>query len=440
MFAIRYSAVMVLVVVIAIGFFVFKTNDLDSRFAFKLGLDLSGGTHLVYNADTSKVTNGQITDSMEALRVVIERRVNAFGVGEPVVQTERGGALGNGNYRLIVEIPGVTDVNEAVAMIGQTPVLEFKLLKEGFEASTTLQSGKPNLEAFTDTGLTGAYLTGAVLEFGSGSGVKTSAPVVRVDFNAEGTKMFSDITSTYIGRQLGIFLDGNLLSAPVIQQKIDGGSAVISGNFTAESAKKLATDLSLGALPVPIMLGSTQSIGAALGDEAVYAGIRAGIIGFIAVALFMIFWYRLPGFVATISLSIYVVLMFALFKIIPVVLTAAGIAGFILSVGLAVDANVLIAERIKEELQNGRKTDEAIREGFFRAWNAIRDSNIAHVIVAVILFWFGTSLIKGFALVFGLGVLVSLLSAVTVSRTFLLALGINAQSRVGRFMMRSGLN
>ncbi len=442
MFAIRYSAVLVLVVAAVVGVFVWKTNTPGNYFAFKLGLDLSGGTHLVYTADTSKVLAAQVADDMAALQQVIERRVNAFGVGEPVVQTQQGGALGNGAYRLIVELPGVTDVNQAIAMIGQTPTLEFKLVKPGFEASTTLADGSANPAAFQDTGLTGTYLSSAALQFGNGSntGVSASNPVVEVTFNNQGTQLFSSITDQNVGRELGIFLDGKLLSAPVIQERIDNGSAVISGNFTAQQAKDLATNLGLGALPVPITLASTQSIGATLGDEAAHAGVLAGFIGFLALAVFMILWYRLPGVVSVVSLGIYVALMLALFKLVPVVLTAAGIAGFILSVGLAVDANVLIAERMKEELAAGRDAQHAIREGFNRAWNAIRDSNIAHIIAAVILFWFGTSLIKGFALVFGLGVIISMLSAITISRTFLLALGVSASSRVGRFLMRSGFN
>ncbi len=438
MFALRYSAVLVLITALLVGAFVYFAHG---RFAFKLGLDLSGGTHLVYTADTSKLPAGQVVDSMNALQQVIERRVNAFGVGEPIVQTQQGGALGNGGYRLIVELPGVTDVNKAVAMIGSTPTLEFKLVKAGLNASTTLTQadGSANPTAFEDTGLTGKYLSSAALQFGSGSGALQSNPVVLVNFNAEGTKLFSDITGKNVGRAMGIFLDGKLLSAPTIQVHIENGSAIISGNFTALQAKNLATNLNLGALPVPITLASTDSIGATLGAQATHAGVRAGIIGFIALAVFMILWYRLPGVVAVVSLFIYCVLMLALFKLIPVVLTAAGIAGFILSVGLAVDANILIAERVKEELAGGKNSTLAIRDGFARAWNAIRDSNIAHVIAAVILFWFGTSLIKGFALVFGLGVIVSLLSAITISRTFLLALGINAQSAVGRFLLRSGL-
>lgn len=439
MFALRYTSVLILIIAAALGFFIWKTNGADSRFAFKLGLDLSGGTHLVYDADTSKLAPAQVQDSLSALQTVIERRVNAFGVGEPVVQLEQGGALNNTGHRLIVELPGVTDVNEAIAMIGQTPVLEFKLVNKGFEASTTDAAGNINPAAFTETGLTGKYLASAALQFGNGSGIAATAPVVQINFNPEGAKLFSSITGDNVGRQLAIFLDGKLLSAPVLQEKIEGGSAVISGNFTAEEAREMVRNLNLGALPVPIALQSTQTIGATLGTEATHAGVAAGLIGFIFLSIFLILWYRLPGLVAVASLAIYCVLMLVVFKLLPVVLTAAGIAGFILSVGLAVDANVLIAERMKEELAEGKGTEAAIREGFTRAWSAIRDSNIAHIIAAIILFWFSTSLIKGFALVFGLGVLISLLSAITISRTFMLALGLDATTPVGRFFMRSGL-
>lgn len=440
MFRIRYTAAVVLLLAGLAGFFVYRTEAQPSRFVFKLGLDLSGGTHLVYDADTSKVSSDAVTDSLNALQGVIERRINAFGVGEPVVQIEQGGALGTGTYRLVVELPGVTDVNAAVAMIGQTPTLDFKLIRPGMEASTTDALGRLNPAAFVDTGLTGTYLSSASLQFVSTTGVGASEPVVQVKFNDAGTKLFADITSANVGRPLAIFLDGQLISAPVVRVAIPDGTAIISGGFKADEAKALASNLNLGALPVPITLASTETVGASLGDRALYAGVYAGVVGFLALTLFMIFWYRIPGLVAVLSLSIYVVLMLVAFKMIPVVLTAAGIAGFILSVGLAVDANVLIAERIKEELRGGKKTENAIRDGFSRAWLAIRDSNIAHMISAVILFWLGTSIVKGFALVFGLGVVISMLSAITISRTFLLALGLDARRGVSRFLMLSGFN
>lgn len=440
MFAIRYWSVVILIAAAAVGFFVWHTTGTHGRFDFKLGLDLSGGTHLVYNADTSKLAAADITDSLASLREVVERRVNAFGVGEPLVQTEQGGALGNGTYRLVVELPGITDVDQAVKLIGETPVLEFKLVKENVDPTVYNAASSTNAAVFTDTGLTGKYLSKATLQFGNGQGALATAPVIRVDFNPEGAKLFGDITSANVGRQLAIFLDGKLLSAPTIQTSITDGTAIISGStFTAETAKEMVRNLNLGALPVPISLASTETIGATLGDEALHAGLVAGIAGFVLLSLFMLLWYRLPGVVSVVSLFIYVVIMLALFKLVPVVLTAAGIAGFILSVGLAVDANILIAERIKEELASGKNTEAAIREGFSRAWLAIRDSNIAHIIAGIILFWFGTSLIKGFALVFGMGVVVSMLSAITMSRTFLLALGLDTRKPVSHFLMRSGL-
>ncbi len=444
MFALRYTAVLILIAAGALGFFIYKTSTPSyqanqGHYAFKLGLDLSGGTELIYDADVTKVPAANVSDSLTALQSVIERRVNAFGVSEPVVQLEQGGALGNGTHRLIVDLPGVTDVNQAIKSIGETPTLEFKLVKPGFEASTTNADGTVNNNAFVDTGLTGEYLSSASLQFGNGTGVAATAPVVQVNFNQQGAKMFADITDANVGHALGIFLDGQLISAPTIQQKIDGGTAVISGNFTADTAKSLATNLNLGALPVPITLDSTESIGPTLGAQALHAGVIAGVLGFIILSIFMILWYRLPGVVAVVSLFIYSLLMLTIFKVVPVVLTSAGIAAFILSIGLAVDANVLIAERMKEELAGGKETERAIRDGFARAWTAIRDSNVAHLIAAVILFWLGTSIIRGFALVFGLGVLISLISAITISRTFMLALGLNAQSGVGRFLMRSGL-
>ncbi len=434
----RIVAVGILLVAALLGWWVYSSSKSGSL-PFKLGLDLSGGTHLEYAADTSKLSSSQVPDALSALQSVIERRINAFGVGEPLVQAEQGGTLGTGAYRLIVELPGVTDVNKAIAAIGQTPLLEFKLVKKGMASQLTNADGSVNQTAFTDTGLTGAYLTGAQLQFGNGSSASIQEPGVVVNFNSQGTKLFSQITDNNVGEELGIFLDGQLISAPVIQEKIDDGTAIISGNFTPQAAKTMASNLNLGALPVPISLVSTQTIGATLGDRALHAGLLAGIVGFVVLSLFMILWYRLPGVVAVVSLVIYTVMMLALFKLIPVVLTAAGIAGFILSVGLAVDANILIAERMKEELAAGKRPEEAIKQGFSRAWLAIRDSNTAHLIASVILFWIGTSIIKGFALVFGLGVIVSMFSAITISRTFLLALGLDTTRPLGRFLMRSGV-
>lgn len=411
----RIFALIIILVAILLGTGAYSsehaTDGWLSRLKFKLGLDLSGGTHLIYRADTSKLASGEVGDAMAGLRDVIERRVNLFGVSEPLVQTETGRSqVGTGSeQRLIVELPGVTDLDQAVKLIGATPLLEFKLAREQ-EGTTTV--------AFADTGLTGRYLKHATLMFDQ----RTNAPTVSIEFNSEGSKLFEQITTQYVGKSLAIFLDGAPISIPVINEPIKEGKAVISGQFTPEEAKLLVGRLNSGALPVPIELISTQKIGASLGADAFHEGVRAGLIGFVLVALFLIAWYRLPGLVATLALCVYIVLMLSLFKIIPVTLTAAGIAGFILSIGMAVDANILIFERMKEELVKGTGLSIAMHEGFKRAWPSIRDSNISSMITAVILFWFGTSLVKGFALTFGIGVIVSMFTAITASRLFLYSL------------------
>jgi protein-export membrane protein SecD len=456
-----FRALVVVVCGVALGYFVYgNTVNESASYPFKYGLDLAGGSHLVFDADLTDVTLGEEDAAMSSLREVIERRINVFGVSEPIVQTEKSSSVaGDVVHRLVVELPGVTDVNQAVDSIGKTPLLEFKLVNQEARAaneslanlsnSATSGAGISNLtvngegvgEEFTETGLTGRYVERAQLTFSSANGTQAglTEPLVQVTFDDEGKKLFSDITTNGVGEQLAIFLDGVLLSEPVIREPITGGTAVISGNFTAEEARELVRNLNFGALPVPISLSGTQTIGAALGEEALNAGVYAGAIGFILISIFMILWYRLSGVVAVAALLMYVVMMLALFQLIPVVLTAAGIAGFILSVGLAVDANILIAERIKEELREGKDLDHAIREGFSRAWLAIRDSNVTHIIAGIILFWFGTALIKGFALVFSLGVIISMLSAIVISRTLLLAIPVDVSKPLGRFLMGSGL-
>ena len=447
-----FRALVVLVLGVLVGYFIYTTTHDGNKYQFKLGLDLSGGSRLVYEADVSGIESTQVAGAMGVLRDVIETRINAFGVSEPVVQVEEGSIVGGGQHRLVVELPGVTDVDEATTAIGKTPLLEFKLVNpaatlEGLGVEVSTSDGSPVTatkkigvgDRYIDTGLTGRYLEHATLQFGQGQGAVSNEPIVQVTFNEEGAALFEKITTEHVGEQVAIFLDGESISEPVIREPISGGTATISGDFTPTEARELVRNLNFGALPVPITLANTQTIGATLGDEALNAGVTAGIVGFLLLSLFMILWYRLPGFVSVVALTLYVIIMLALLKLIPVVLTAAGIAGFILSIGLAVDANVLIAERIKEELARGKLTDEAMRDGFSRAWLAIRDSNIAHIIASVILFWFGTALIKGFALVFALGVVVSMFSAITISRTLLLALGVNAEKPLGRFLLRSGL-
>lgn len=442
----------------ALAFFVYSNvvND-DSSYPFKLGLDLSGGSQLTYVADVSEVNPADVPELMDTLREVIDRRVNMFGVSEPNVQVEQSSAVAeNVEHRLIVELPGVTDIDEAIKSIGETPLLEFKIVDEealarqqameaikvqGMEG-VTLEPVDGEVDPYIETGLTGRYLQSAQLQFAgqSSAGGLSNEAIVSITWNDEGAKLFEEVTANNIGKPMAIFLDGEVISSPVIREKIAGGQATISGGFTPNEAKELAENLSFGALPMPIHLDSTQSIGASLGAEALQAGIFAGVVGFLILAAFMIVWYRLSGVVAVVALLMYVVMMLALFQFIPVVLTAAGLAGLILSVGLAVDANVLIAERIKEELRSGKSTDESIRDGFGRAWLAIRDANVAHIIAGIILFWFGTSLIKGFALVLLIGVFVSLLSAITISRTLLRAIPLKAESRLGRFLMSSGFS
>jgi preprotein translocase subunit SecD len=385
---------------------------------FRFGLDLVGGSHLVYEADTSALEPFEVEDAMRALRNVIERRTNMFGVSEPLVQVQKASFLSTSDRteRLIVELPGVTDLEEAVNIIGATPILEFKLVGEPEGTSTE--------PVYIETGLTGRYLERSRLEFSGaqgGSGI-VNEPLVMVDFNREGRELFASITRENVGRQLAIFLDGDLKSQPVIREPILGGTAVISGGFRPEEAKELVRNLNIGALPVPIELASTQSVGATLGVEILEKGIAAGLIGLSLVLVFMVAWYRVPGLVAVVALTVYLILILAMFMYIPVTITAAGIAGFLLSIGMAVDANVLIFERMKEELRKGLPYPDAVQEGLRRAWAPIRDGNFTSLISAIILFWFGTSIVQGFALVFGLGIIVSMFTALVVTRLFLLSL------------------
>lgn len=438
----RLIAFCLLVAGFAIGWFVYSTQKSGS-WPFRLGLDLSGGTQLVYKANLSSIPPSDVKDSMQALRDTVERRVNIFGVTEPIVQTETGGALaGEPQQRLVVELPGVTDTQKAIAMIGQTPVLEFRLLKKDVVAP---EEGKPvpNADAlFEPASVTGKHVSRAELRFGNGSGSLANEPVVVLHFNSEGTKLFASLTRDNVGKVFGIFLDGIPISEPVIREAIPDGTAVISGTFTPDTARELVRNLNYGALPVPIELIGTETESSILGKEAITQDIKAGLMSIGAVVLFMLVWYRLPGLVAATALLIYVAVMLAIFKVLPsMTLSAAGIAGFILSVGMAVDANILIFERIKEERRGGKDMKEAIHDGFKRAWPSIRDSNISSMITAVILYWLGTAApVKGFALVFGLGVLISMLTAISVSRTFLFALGLKGQDGLVRFLFGSGVN
>lgn len=422
----RFWAIIIIAIAAGAGFFVWspnfaktppsETQKPDSERKFQLGLDLSGGTQLIYKADVSEIRDENISEAMRSLRDTIERRVNLFGVSEPLVQVEEGGIFGGRREeRLIVELPGVTDVEEAIKRIGETPILGFMLLNE--ESQT-----------FEPTGLTGRQLERASIQFDQNFGGR---PIVGLQFNNEGSELFAEVTRANVGRILGIFLDGELLQAPYIREEIEGGQAVITGDFTADEARTIVRDLNYGALPMPIELLSTQSIGATLGEKAINQSVKAGVYAFIAVSLFLLAWYRIEGLVAALALAIYTVLNLAIFKLIPVTLTAAGIAGFILSIGMAVDANILIFERTREEFKKGKNKSEALKEGFHRAWTSIRDSNLSSIITAVILYYFAaTAIIKGFALIFFIGVLVSMFSAITASRTILFALSKGDNSKI----------
>lgn len=432
----RLIAILVLVVGLGIGYLDVAhiyTPDFLLAKPFKLGLDLKGGVHLIYKADVSGIASEEVKGAMEGLRDVIERRVNFFGVAEPIVQLEESGNILSSKekeQRLIVELPGVTDVNQAIAMIGETPFLEFRTERPD------IQEGMNVLEAYQTTPLNGRYLKKAVLQFNQ----TTYEPQISIEFNDEGANLFAQMTKDNVNKTIAIFLDGAPISMPVVREEIPNGKAQISGQFTPEEAKQLVQRLNSGALPVPIHLISQQNIGPTLGEKILDQGIKAGILGLILVSLFLIIWYRLPGLIAVLALALYTIIVLAIFKLIPVTLTAAGIAGFILSVGMAVDANILIFERMKEERKQGRPIFSAITEGFHRAWLSIRDSNFSSLITAVILFWMGTSMVKGFALTLGIGVLVSMFSAITISRTFLLSLKMKEDSKIWEFLFGSGIN
>ncbi|MFA6304697.1 MAG: protein translocase subunit SecD [Patescibacteria group bacterium] len=503
----------------------FPGQSFFSKFFPHLGLDLQGGSHLEYRADLTSISTTEKDSALDGVRDVIERRVNAFGVSEPLVQR-------SGADRLIVELAGIKDVKEAIKKIGETPLLEFKeqevkgpqeltttekdsaklynqgqlqkakeligrlnkgedfgaLAKEFSEDPASKQQGgelgfakkgtyvsefetaifnnlavgqisqtpvksdfgyhiikKEEVKGSGDTlevrsahillttkdeqyntsadaqptwlntNLSGKNLKSALVEFDPNTG----KPTVSLEFDDEGQKLFAEITKRNIQKQVAIFLDGTPISVPTVQEEITQGKAVISGNFNVAEAKLLVQRLNAGALPVPIELVSQQTVGPSLGKISLQKSLMAGLIGIVLIALFMIIYYRFMGLIAIIALIIYAVISVTIFEIWPVTLTLSGIAGFILSLGMAVDANVLIFERVREELYNGKPLGSSIEEGFARAWLSIRDSNISSLITCAILTWFGSSMIKGFAITLGIGILVSMFTAITVSRTFL---------------------
>jgi len=420
------------ILALAAGFFVYPAlsqkvgADFFNKIPYKLGLDLEGGTHLVYQADTSQLSNDDIDESLEGLKSVIESRVNQFGVSEPVITVNKN------NHRLIAELAGVLNANEAIRIIGETPFLEFRELGIPESAETdilaTATTTQDLVGEFIPTELTGRYLESASFSLDPQSG----QPIVLLKFNSEGSEIFRQITARNVGNPIAIYLDGKSiidtdgdgaitdtdLYAPIVQQEITGGEAVITGTGV-EEAQKLVQNLKAGALPVPIYLISQQTIGPALGAESLEKSLFAGLIGFALVVLYMIGYYRFAGFLAAIVLCLYIIFSLTLFKLIGVTLTLAGIVGFILSIGMAVDANILIFERLKEELKRGRTFPVAVEEAFRHAWTAIRDANVSTIMTAIVLYLFTTSLIRGFAVTLTLGLIVSLICSMFITRALL---------------------
>ena len=391
---------LIVIVAVAAAFFVYPKGFGAKELPWKLGLDLEGGAHLVYNIDLSKVAANDQDSVVQGLRDVIEKRVNLFGVGEPQVYTGQS----NGQAQLIVDLAGVKNVSDAINEIGQTPQLGF----------ADVQTNGSSTQ-YIPTNLSGQYITGAQMIFNQ----TTGAPEVSVQFNTEGSQIFARMTAADVGKPIAIFLDGNLIEAPVVQQAITDGNALISGNFTVATARTLVQNLNAGALPAPITLINQQTISPTLGTDSLLKVILAAIIGTLLVMIFMVFYYRVLGIFAALSLIIYIALTLGLFKVIPITLSLAGIAGFVLTIGMAVDANILIFERIKEERERGLTKASAIEEGFRRAWPSIRDSNTSTIITAIILYFLTSSFVQGFALTLLLGVIVSLFSAITTTRLFL---------------------
>lgn len=379
-------------------------------FPLKLGLDLQGGSQLVLLTKMEKIDPQQKDAALESAKNVIERRVNLYGVSEAVVQTSRVGE----ERRIIVELPGLKDASAAASLVGKTAQLDFR------EEPATLSA---EISEAVPTGLTGADLKKAEVTFGSGAN-NVSGPQVAIDFTSEGAKKFAEITKRNVGKPLAIFLDDLPVSSPVVQQEIIGGNAVITGQFSSDEAKNLAIQLNAGALPVPIEILEERHIGPTLGQESVNKSLVAGLVGLAIVMIYMALYYGSLGLVADGALLIYTLLTLAIFRtglflIPPVTLSLAGVAGFILSVGMAVDANILIFERMKEEIRWGRSNVLAMEYGFKRAWTSIRASNISSLITAGILYYFGTSLVRGFAITLSIGILVSMFTAIVVTRTIL---------------------
>lgn len=381
------------------------------------GLDLAGGSHVVLEADMKDIKPLDRVSALESAKEVIDRRVNFFGVSEPVVQT----AMAENSYRIIVELPGVNDVDRAIGLIGQTALLDFREFTNPDEA-TPGAFVIPMLENTTSIGLTGRDLSRASMLFSQ----QTGEPEVELAFNTDGAKKFADATTRLVGKPIAIFLDDMPLTAPVVQTAITDGKAVITGTFTQEDAKTLSLQLNAGALPVPVKPVEQRTVEATLGAESIAKSITAGVIGLGFVALFMILQYGRLGLIADAALILYGLLSFGVFRLFGITLTLPGIAGFLLSIGMAVDSNILIFERYKEEKQAGKPWAIAMEQAFGKAWDSIRDANFTTIITSLILYnpsnWSAlpsSGLVRGFAATLLIGVLISLFTGIVVTRTYI---------------------
>lgn len=386
-------------------------------FDLKKGLDIQGGTQIILQADMSAIPEKDRESAIESARQVILRRVDLYGVNEPVVQTSHSG----NDYRIIVELAGVEDPSQAIQLIGTTAQLDFRLQESENNPEAT-RSARAFLAGFKSTELTGADLQRSTVQFDQQSG----KPVISLEFNTQGSKKFSDLTKDNVNKVLGIFLDGTPLMLPRINVPILDGRAIITGEFTLEEAKNLSIQLNAGALPVSIQVLQQQTIGASLGQDSVQKSVIAGLFGLFLVMVFMVLLYGWKGFIADLALCVYAIITIAVYKVMNVTLTLPGIAGLLLSIGMAVDSNILIFERIKEELRLGRPFDAALTLGFGRAWDSIKDANLTTIFTALVLinplnfsFLNSSGLVRGFGMTLFIGVVISLFTGVVVSRTLM---------------------
>lgn len=394
-----------------------KTISLD--FPLKQGLDIQGGMQVVLGADMSQIPEVDREAALESAREVIARRVDLYGVNEPSIQTSRYGD----QYRLVVELAGVTDTSQALALVGKTAQLDFRLEGEALQTDpTSTASALAYFDSFKPVGLSGQRLQRAQVEFDP----QTNEPTIGLTFDAEGSRIFAEVTTENIGKVLAIFIDEFPVAMPTINTAIPNGQAVMTGGFTLEEAKQLAIQLNAGALPVPIEVLEQRQVGASLGQESVTASVRAGLLGLGLVMVFMILMYGVKGLLADLALIVYAVLTIAIYKILGVTVTVPGIAGLILSIGMAVDSNILIFERMKEELRKGKPFRQAMELGFGRAWNSIKDANTVTIMTALILinplnfsFLNTSGLVRGFGVTLLIGIAISLFTGIVVSRTLL---------------------